>query len=1370
MDSQSFMEVSYHSSDFIDTEEDGEMIFEEVEEGEISDDSSSYKSSGDEEEEEDDEEEEEKQEEQPNDVGNASAPVKAKAPIPLHQLLANKLKNTPVKLSNNRSSGVRSVKDMAAAFHTPRPSFIRPDLKTGSFAATRKFPSENSPEQQPNIRFAPQRAPDKASPSVETPKLSPLKSTQPPQQQHQQQPEKKPVDKPGPNKMSPSAEIPTSSSRLNSPQQQSKTKLRQGGDPNTSQTRGKGIDSKGNKSPPKKMTKRKAEVQSEMETSSEASSACSSEWTASSGPSSAALSQTNPSPEFKNVGDPSQKVKNSNPNPNPKKLGSSKRTLDHSSYDESSFGFSLSSGTDESLAAKIGDLGTPFASYPISDDHNGYDGTMSLQSTSNSRRKNGRASEGMQFDRQVSWNDFGEGRKHGRKSITDNSDSMNDDDDESTSYESYETASSEEFETDTEEQHSKSLSPPGLKSSDIEEESAVSSDYETDSTYERIHAATEGRTPPAPRRVSKAFPLPSGPSMPNLGMQMLEESENGESSGTSNSFRQSQNSGLDTSTGAISGKKSNESDIYDSGTPVDVIEPERRGRRRKPFEDVPTAVEAELKNISKNDPRLRDDDSTPLGITGWDGQGEPNDREKNENGKGKKRSLFNQLFRKKSNDDEEEEKRNDEIPSSPIPIPPSPPPYDPPSYDNDDDEISDITDRVFFPKRPNSFQNSDPGPNPFQNPDPIQEKPSSRGSLDGSGRFSITSFRRNNSIRNTERALEGMNSSSIEPSYAESLPSEDRRKRDIRRALSGRSPKLRPRLANLPEESPISQYMQNDTADMRFPYDYGSSAQLSSNYYGMSQSSSRSFDLPSSHDVETQGVESEPYDSPDITEEVIEEVFVGYDDEDSNEEEDARDDDISHKTKEETKNRKSRRLSLICCIVTFNLLLLLSIGTWLLLEYFIFDENRAPPIDPSDGSPSDLSPIKSDSTIEEKKDELSTILKPNLSDGGKALDDDTSPQADALDWLSKNPLIHTYDEQKLFTRFTLATFYYSTDGDNWTTNHLWLTDLDECLWYTSSFENPCTEQGFSRLVLTDNNLQGSIPQELSLLSNSLVNLDVDGTFTGSIPFNIGDLAQLTSLRLSGRVLSGKIPDSLYTLSNLSALDLGRNVLSGRLSTAIGSLSPSLNAISFMDNHLTGPVPEEVGQLTGLTYFNIDDNYFDFISEDAISRLSKLETLSARNNVLKGNLPFIDGNSLPNLGALFLNNNELTGSIPDSYGSLSTLEGGLDLSSNRLVGRVPESMGQLSMLRHLLLRDNGLSGTIPLSWGKLSILDTLRLDSTNFEGELPDELCDSFDETSSSFYADCWKLDCPCCNFCCDSDTGECFCRFEDSLPILCVAP
>jgi hypothetical protein len=1355
------MEVSYHSSDD-DSEE--EMVFEELE---VDDEESSNSS---------DSNKEVKGEEKRDDAGNASAPVKAKAPVPLHQLLHSKLKNTPVTLSDKRSGNIRSVKELAAAFNPPRPLSVtqRSPIKTSPKTVDQKSPTQlltESPKQTASTKINPLTK----GPIIKSP---------------QQRSEKKPVAKRAVVKAGPSSGKARKGNI--SSKKQSQKKVPQ-------------PDDRGWKYPTRRFStnpmKAKAQkIQQEKEAGMTMNQTMDTIKSESGSSSSTSVSLPTKQPhidsknndrnkrqtkKMSNEDSPRKKTEpikpKSNPvgntpkneiiipNENPKKKSSMKKSSEDSASG-SSYSFSVSSGTDESLAAKIGSLGTPFAPLPIAANFMPDNLNTDSPSFSNSRSSGNQnpdtaytdSSKGLDskgLKRQVSWSDLlGDGSKSERKprisdgaegnSKSDGNGDEDESDDDSDSFDSYETVSSDEFETDSEEDRSGSKGLQGTNLDELveDEESAETSDYETDTTYERKYAAAEGRTPPPPKKrasdpelavVMNSFPpFFSLPTNPNFNpMPVVEENEikdNWSSPDAEGQRRRQQNP-------FFQGSQAPDAPAYGAGR-------ERHSRRRKPFEDIPTAVAAELRKVSKNPPGLSDDDSNPLGITGWDGQGERG-----------KRNLINQIFKKKGNGNVKENRTDSEgLPW--LHVPPSPPPFDPPDYDDDEDEISNITDRVFAPKRskPNQSMNA-------------MREPVSQRSLDSSGRFSISSFRRSNSVRNTERALEGLKATSIEPKISLS------------------------RYRDLPEERKRSLAvlsMQNEAIDFYPPHEHDSPSQSSSYYRDMSPSSSRAFDSREYQNAETEGMDSELNNI-----EIVEEVFVGYDDENAinspfetqfddptdrvfnsehGEEEEKATTQKSNADKfdnidEVAVKRNSRRLHVIICIVICNLLLLLGIGTWQVLEHFFWDESRARSNGPSPEAPA-LSPNTADKTVEDIKDELETILKPNLQDGGKGFDEEMSPQSEALDWLSKDPHVHTYTEKKISTRFALATFYYATNGDNWTSNHLWLTDVDECMWYTSSSDNPCTNGQYSRLVLTDNNLQGTISEELSLLSSSLVELDLVGTFSGQIPFNIGDFTELTLLRLSGRILSGTIPESLYMLSNLSILNLEKNLLSGGFSGSIGSMSSSLRSISLMDNHLTGSIPEEIGQLSKLTYFNIDDNYFEVLSESSIGRLTNLETLSARNNALKGSLPPSIGNSLTNLKGLFLNNNEFTGSIPPSYGNLFQLEAGLDLSSNKLTGRVPESLGQLSMLTNLLLRDNGLSGTIPLSWGKLSILNTLRLDSTNFEGALPSGLCDSFNEAYSSFYADCRKLDCPCCNFCCDGDTGECVCRFEDSLPILCVEP
>ncbi|KAL0010013.1 hypothetical protein SO802_005121 [Lithocarpus litseifolius] len=86
-----------------------------------------------------------------------------------------------------------------------------------------------------------------------------------------------------------------------------------------------------------------------------------------------------------------------------------------------------------------------------------------------------------------------------------------------------------------------------------------------------------------------------------------------------------------------------------------------------------------------------------------------------------------------------------------------------------------------------------------------------------------------------------------------------------------------------------------------------------------------------------------------------------------------------------------------------------------------------------------------------------------------------------------------------------------------------------------------------RLIdLSSNNLSGSIPAEISNLSElHFLNLSRNHLM-GKIPEKIGSMKELESIDLSRNHLSGKIPPSMSNLTFLSLLDLSYNNLSGRI--------------------------------------------------------------------------------------------------------------------------------------------------------------------------------------------------------------------------------
>ena len=315
-------------------------------------------------------------------------------------------------------------------------------------------------------------------------------------------------------------------------------------------------------------------------------------------------------------------------------------------------------------------------------------------------------------------------------------------------------------------------------------------------------------------------------------------------------------------------------------------------------------------------------------------------------------------------------------------------------------------------------------------------------------------------------------------------------------------------------------------------------------------------------------------------------------------------------------------------------------------------------------------------------------------------------------------------------RSALIALYNSTNGDGWTDNSGWKNPpLD-----ADGFALPGTENTWNGIsvnadhvediVLTSNNLTGTIPTELGNLPNLVTLYLSENNLTGSIPVEIGGLANLEELVLNTNQLSGPIPTGIADPGDLPALwgmDLGNNNFNGNIPSQLGNLG-ALEFLYLDQNELSGSVPAELGNLSNLVELDLYSNDLDGTIIPGFADpgdLPNLEYLDLGSNYLTGSIPGELGN-LSALEELYLDENNLTGGIPAQLGNLANLIY-IDLSYNQLDGSIEAGFadfGDLPNLEYLILEYNDLTGTIPAGIGNLSSLRYFVADNNKLNGSIP----------------------------------------------------
>jgi hypothetical protein len=268
-------------------------------------------------------------------------------------------------------------------------------------------------------------------------------------------------------------------------------------------------------------------------------------------------------------------------------------------------------------------------------------------------------------------------------------------------------------------------------------------------------------------------------------------------------------------------------------------------------------------------------------------------------------------------------------------------------------------------------------------------------------------------------------------------------------------------------------------------------------------------------------------------------------------------------------------------------------------------------------------------------DQVKDFLISQYPDSASALEDTSSPQYMALEWIVQDlqPIRRTRRQRqlqeattitdpRLVQRWTLAVIFFATGGrtiesSRWIASEGWLKFANECLWDFVV----CNDLGkVQALSIENNKLVGSIPAEIALLGEPLTKLSLFGNqLEGTLPSSIGLLTALSRLNLNGNKLSGSIPSEISSMTSLRYCALSRNSFSGQLPNAVASLT-NLSTLDLTMTNLSGTIPSEIAQMSALEFLSFESTGINGTIPTELGDLSMLDQFTVAHTSLTGSIP------------------------------------------------------------------------------------------------------------------------------------------------------
>ncbi|CAJ1952376.1 unnamed protein product [Cylindrotheca closterium] len=323
-------------------------------------------------------------------------------------------------------------------------------------------------------------------------------------------------------------------------------------------------------------------------------------------------------------------------------------------------------------------------------------------------------------------------------------------------------------------------------------------------------------------------------------------------------------------------------------------------------------------------------------------------------------------------------------------------------------------------------------------------------------------------------------------------------------------------------------------------------------------------------------------------------------------------------------------------------------------------------------------------------------------------------------------------------------------------SYRWLTSKHECEWAGIR----CDDDGNIRVIdLAGQNIRGNLPpefKELRFLQSLMLSWN---QLTGAIPKEYGGMQYLVNFELGFNELTGTLPMWTET-RNLQLFNVGSNSLSGTIPTFIKNMK-NLGGLYLFDNAFRGEIPDWIGDVSTLKYIRLSNNFLTGTLPTTIGHLNPTELTLAKLE-LSGPLPSELG-KMTGMKTLKLHSTPFDGIIPEEFYNMTSLQR-LDMYDCSLSGTLSTSIGKMANLLALRISNNRLSGPLPAELGNLPQLGEMWVHGNNFDGAVPFEVCSSKELASLEVVsADCLPMSstgiaqnsCDCCDTCCNAETKMC---------------